>query len=118
MVAMSKVMDTLQFFLPPQGKIANFAVGLLATLLGAKTLYDAFKGRWYPGHRGSHGRQIKAEWYHRAIMILFALGAIYFGWIFFLRSGDYAPGDGMTGHPDFKGTLCSQASIPTMRPFA
>ena len=86
MAAMSKVMDTLQFFLPPQGKIANLAVGLLATLLGAKTLYDAYKGKWYPGSRGSDRPPIKAEWYHRVIMILFALGAIYFGWILFMRS--------------------------------
>ena len=83
---MSRVMDMLQFFLPPHGKVINIAVAVFVTFLGAKTLYDAYKGRWYPGHRGSDRPPIKAEWHHRAIMILFALGAFYFGWIFFLRS--------------------------------
>ncbi|HTT32060.1 MAG TPA: hypothetical protein VMH48_00535 [Methylomirabilota bacterium] len=54
--------------------------------LGGKTLYDAYKGRWYPGHRGSDQPPVKAEWYHRVIMIVFALGAIYVAWMFFFRS--------------------------------
>jgi len=79
-------MDALEFFLPPEGKIANLAAAVLFTLLGAKTLYDAYKGKWYPGRRGSARPPIRAEWYHRAFLVFFGLGAIFFGWIFFLRS--------------------------------
>jgi hypothetical protein len=79
-------MDTLLLFLPPQGEVANLAAALFVWLLAVKILFDTYKGRWYPGHLGSDRPPIKAEWYHRVIMILFALGAIYFGWIFFLRS--------------------------------
>jgi hypothetical protein len=68
-----------------QGRIANFLVGLVAVLLGAKTLYDAYKGVWFPGHRGSDRPPIKAEWYHRAFLLILGFAAICLGCVLISR---------------------------------
>ena len=64
------------------GRINDLLVGLMGLIIGARTLYYAYKGLWVPGGIGSRREPIAAAWYHRAFLVLGGVFGLYLGYLY------------------------------------
>jgi len=75
-------MSAVAFFPGQAGRGYELIVGMLLPALGARALYHAYRGIWFPGGLGSSQPPVSAAPYQRAWLACGGLLAIYTGYYF------------------------------------